>query len=303
MDINKLKAFIEVCNTGSYTKVAKTFGYTHAGISYMIKSLEEEVGFSLLEKKGTSRIPTANARKIIPDILNVLDAMDRLEHSIAMGRSSMSAALNVAAIESASNKWIPLTIAKFSKMHPDISVNIFSGDPFQINRWLRDDAVDIGLSVQAWTDQDYDWIPLLQDRLYGLLPKDDPHQDAVSVQDFEGKYIFIPNPYGNRSITSLLDKYNINYRIPTDNTISALSVNANVAVGRGCSISTELMIDASRIVEEIPELQPKILPIEPPEYRSIGLARKRNAGRSPLVDDFVHCLKQVIKEYPIAPVK
>ena len=72
MDINKLKAFVAVCNTGSYTKVAKSFGYTHAGISYMIKSLEDEVGFSLLEKKGTSRIPTANARKILPDILNTL---------------------------------------------------------------------------------------------------------------------------------------------------------------------------------------------------------------------------------------
>ena len=28
MDINKLKAFVAVCNTGSYTKVAKSFGYT-----------------------------------------------------------------------------------------------------------------------------------------------------------------------------------------------------------------------------------------------------------------------------------
>lgn len=111
MDINKLKAFVAVCNTGSYTKVAKSFGYTHAGISYMIKSLEDEVGFSLLEKKGTSRIPTANARKILPDILNVLDSMERLEHSIALGRSSMAAGLNIAAIESASIKWIPLTIS------------------------------------------------------------------------------------------------------------------------------------------------------------------------------------------------
>ena len=28
MDINKLKAFVAVCNTGSYTKVGKSFGYT-----------------------------------------------------------------------------------------------------------------------------------------------------------------------------------------------------------------------------------------------------------------------------------
>ena len=147
MDINKLKAFVAVCNTGSYTKVAKSFGYTHAGISYMIKSLEDEVGFSLLEKKGTSRIPTANARKILPDILNVLDSMERLEHSIALGRSSMAAGLNIAAIESASIKWIPLTISRFSAEHPDVPVNVFTGDPFQINGWLRDDDADVGLTV------------------------------------------------------------------------------------------------------------------------------------------------------------
>lgn len=301
MDINKLKAFVAVCNTGSYTKVAKAFGYTHAGISYMIKSLEEEVGFSLLEKKGTSRIPTANARKILPDILNVLDSMDRLEHSIALGRSSMSAGLNIAAIESASVKWIPLTLSKFTALHPDIPVNVFTGDPFQINGWLRDDAADIGLSVQTWSDPDYDWTPLIQDRFYGILPKADSHTESVSVQDFDGKYIFVPNTYGNRSITNLLDTYGISYRIPNDNTISTMSVNANVAVGRGYSIATGLMIDSNRVIDELPELQPKILPIEPAEYREIGLSRKKDSSRNVLIDDFIHCLKQVIAEYPIIP--
>lgn len=303
MDINKLKAFVAVCNTGSYTKVAKSFGYTHAGISYMIKSLEDEVGFSLLEKKGTSRIPTANARKILPDILNVLDSMERLEHSIALGRSSMAAGLNIAAIESASIKWIPLTISRFSAEHPDVPVNVFTGDPFQINGWLRDDDADVGLTVRSWTDPDYSWTPLIQDRFYGLLPKSDPHQHSVSVQDFEDKYIFIPNPYGNRDITNLLDKYDISYQVPNDNTISMMSVNTNVAVGRGYSISTGLMIDSNRVVAEIPELQPKILPIEPETYREVGLSRKKNAGRSPLVDDFIRCLKQVIQEYPIKPIE
>ena len=81
-----------------------------------------------------------------------------------------------------------------------------------------------------------------------------------------------------------------------------MSVNTNVAVGRGYSISTGLMIDSNRVVAEIPELQPKILPIEPETYREIGLSRKKNAGRSPLVDDFIRCLRQVIQEYPIASI-
>ena len=63
------------------------------------------------------------------------------------------------------------------------------------------------------------------------------------------------------------------------------------------------MIDSNRVVAEIPELQPKILPIEPETCREIGLSRKKNAGRSPLVDDFIRCLKQVIQEYPIKPIE
>ena len=51
MDINKLKAFVAVCNTGSYTKVAKSFGYTHAGISYMIKSLKMRWAFPFWRKR------------------------------------------------------------------------------------------------------------------------------------------------------------------------------------------------------------------------------------------------------------
>lgn len=303
MDINKLKAFVAVCNTGSYTKVAKDLGYTHAGISYMIKSLEDEVGFALLEKKGTSRIPTAHALKILPDILNVLDAVDRLDRSIAMECSSMSAGLNIAAIESASAKWIPLAIARFTGIHPDIPVNVFSGDPFQINKWLRDDSVDVALTVHGWADPDYEWTHLLNDRFYGLLPQDDNHESFVSIDDFEGKYIFVPNPYGNRSVTSLLDKHGISYKIPMDNTISTMSVNANVAIGRGYSISTSLMIDSVHMTDTIPELQPKILPIEPEEHREIGIARKNNQGRSHLADDFVHCLKEIIREYPLVPVE
>jgi DNA-binding transcriptional LysR family regulator len=299
MDINKIKAFIAVCNTGSYSKVAKDLGYTHAGISYMVKSLEDEVGFALLEKKGTSRIPTAHAQKIIPELLNVLDAVDRLDRTIAMECSSMSAGLNIGAIESASAKWIPLAIARFTREHPDVPVNVFSGDPFQINKWLRDDAVDIALTVNGWSDPDFTWTHLLDDQFYGLLPRDDKNEVSIAIEDFEGKYIFVPSPYGNRSVTSLLDKHGISYKVPTDNTISTMSVNSNVAVGRGYSISTSLMIDSVRMFDSPEELQPKVLPIEPQEFREIGIARKNNSGRSHLADDFVHCLKQIIREYPI----
>ena len=56
---------MEVCETGSYSLVAKKFGYTHSGISYMIRSLEEEFGFPLIERVDNHFEPTEKALKIL----------------------------------------------------------------------------------------------------------------------------------------------------------------------------------------------------------------------------------------------
>ena len=44
----KYRAFIQVVESGSITKAAKVLGYSQPGISYMIDSLEKEMGFPLL---------------------------------------------------------------------------------------------------------------------------------------------------------------------------------------------------------------------------------------------------------------
>ena len=46
----KHKAFIRVVELGSLTKAAKELGYSQPGISYMLNTLEEEMGFPLLRR-------------------------------------------------------------------------------------------------------------------------------------------------------------------------------------------------------------------------------------------------------------
>ena len=107
-----------------------------------------------------------------------------------------------------------------------------------------------------------------------MLPKSDSHQHSVSVQDFEDK-IFSSRTHTETGILPICWISTIfPIRWPNDNTISMMSVILTWQ-GRGYSISTGLMIDSNRVVAEIPELQPKILPIEPETYREIGLSRKK----------------------------
>lgn len=45
MDIQKYEAFIKTAELGSIKKASEALGYTQAGLSYIIKTLEEELGY------------------------------------------------------------------------------------------------------------------------------------------------------------------------------------------------------------------------------------------------------------------
>ena len=58
VNVTSYEAFVRVTETGSFTKAAKSMGYTQSAVSQMIKTLEDELGTTLIRrsKKGISRI-------------------------------------------------------------------------------------------------------------------------------------------------------------------------------------------------------------------------------------------------------
>ena len=76
MDINKYRLFADVAETNNFTKTGDRMGYTQPGVSHILKTLEEEVGFTLFvrTRKGVSL--TANAQLILPYIRNLLSASE-----------------------------------------------------------------------------------------------------------------------------------------------------------------------------------------------------------------------------------
>ena len=48
MNIRKYEAFVKAVELGSLSKAAEQLGYTQSGISHMMQSLEDEVGFPLM---------------------------------------------------------------------------------------------------------------------------------------------------------------------------------------------------------------------------------------------------------------
>ena len=79
MDVVKCEAFLAAVDSGSFTAAAESLGYTQAGITRMINSLEAETGFPLFirSKKGVAL--TGNGEMMLPVFRDIVRANKNME--------------------------------------------------------------------------------------------------------------------------------------------------------------------------------------------------------------------------------
>ena len=66
MDVNKVKVLIQAVENGSLLATATKLGYTQAGLSHMMKSLESELGITLLQRGKFGIKLTDEGKRLMP---------------------------------------------------------------------------------------------------------------------------------------------------------------------------------------------------------------------------------------------
>ena len=114
MDRIKCEALLLAAEGGSMTHAANVLGYTQPGVTRMIDSLEEELGFSLLvrTKKGVSLTP--NGMQMLPLFRELVRAHRMAEETGASISGILSGVLTVGCYWSVSAMLLPDILILFS---------------------------------------------------------------------------------------------------------------------------------------------------------------------------------------------
>ena len=68
MDIQKLQALAVIQEAGSFSRAAETLGYSQAGLTYMMNSLENEIGLRLLDRSYSGVRLSETGKTLMPKI-------------------------------------------------------------------------------------------------------------------------------------------------------------------------------------------------------------------------------------------
>ena len=149
-------------------------------------------------------------------------------------------------------------------------------------------AVDLGF-MSLIKNNKFDWIHLLDDRIFAVLPPNDTNSDDYITMDFfQDKSFFIPTYGADGDILRIIQESGIEPNI-NSTTVDDATVVSIVSHGLGYSILPKLILDGMKgnVITK---------PLYPDEHRDLGIIVKSKNTMPLIVQKFVACSKKVIRE-------
>lgn len=288
MNIRKLEAFVRAVELGSLSKAAEELGYTQSGISHMMQSMEDEIGFPLMVRTSAGISPNAEGRLLLPTIRDLLSTNDALEQYIAKIKGVETGSIRVASYASMATYWMPGIIRDFQKDYPYVEIQITEAGTDVIQDIMQRREVDLCLYAGGEC-QEFEWLPLRQDQLMALVPPNHPlaQLSAVPLSAFQQEEFIMPMPGYDIEIRGILNKLehwpHILFSACSDYTIINM-----VTHGLGVSILPELLLRNYKN-------DAVALPLDPPQYRMLGMGVPQIKTAPPATQNFMRYIQAYVR--------
>lgn len=280
METARCKAFLAAAETGSFSKAAEALSYTPSGVNQLVTALEKELGFPVFRRNTKGVTLTENGELLLPTVREFLRQEDRIFELSAEMNGLLIGSVTIASYSSIATHWLPAVIRAFQQDYPQIRIKLMEGIWQEVSKWLDDRAADIGFfSYQE--GMPYDFIPLAEDPMLALLPKDHPLAQAETYPLENCKYdrFIMPALGCDDDVEALFAKNGIEPNVQFT-TLESLSVMSMVEQGLGMSVMNKLITE-KRICDIV------MLPIDPPSQITLGVAMNSKADVSPAVKMFL----------------
>jgi len=291
MDTKKVDALLLALERGSLTAAAEEMCYTQSGLTNMMNSLENELGFPLLVRGKSGVRLTAEGQTMLAGLRALSEAGKSLERTAAALRERSAQVLRLGAYSSVARQWLPAVLAEFRAECPDTDVSMYVGGIADLYDRLHTNGLDCAIvSYSELRGHGLHYVPLYDDPLLAVLPGAyKPDAETFPVAGFAGQEFLMPSAGFEEDITPVFGKSvdRVAARVRHTNLDDA-AILSMVEHKLGVSILSEL------VVRDMP-YHVRALPLDPPCCRHLGIAVAPHCRDDRSIQRFVRCAGKVIK--------
>lgn len=197
MELNYIRHFVVLAETGNYLEAAQDLFMAQSSLSRHIKSLETELGAPLFDRTTRKVELNAFGKAFLPYAKQMVEIQEKCDRALQSYLNSAACVINVASIPAMVHYHITDVLAGFQRENPGYKLNITEADSAQIRELIEEGKCECGFVRTAQSDEVWEnmkRISFTEDHLAAILPAAHPlaGRDAVSLDMLrEEKFLFL----------------------------------------------------------------------------------------------------------------
>ena len=139
------EVFMNIVRLGSYSKAAEKLGYTKAGISYIVTSMEETAGFKLFNREYGGVRLTPEGETLLPHMQRLYEQEQNLREQMDRIKGLETGHVRVISFNTVLVCWFPDILRGFNEKYPGIEIKVSSCEgPAEGIRRIYEGEADCG---------------------------------------------------------------------------------------------------------------------------------------------------------------
>lgn len=298
MNIEVLKTFCDLVDTGSFSKAADVNFISQSAVSQQLAKLEQDLSTQLISRGGGLVEPTEGGRLFYQGAKEILRRYEQLLGEVRSARDAIRGVLRVGTIYSLGFYLLEPPVRKFIQSHPEVNLHVEYTGWNRIYSSVISGEMDLGVVACPEKHRFVEIIPLASEELVVVCPPGHELAKRASIMpsDLAGRKLvaFEPNIPTRRFIDRLLKSEKVQPEVALDFDNVELLKRA-VEVGYGLGI-----LPLENVKREVEHGELTFVRFKHPEKwrRPVAIIRRRGKVPSPAERMFLAILRELPKPEP-----
>lgn len=147
LNLHRLWIFLQVVENGGFSAAAQKLYMSQPSVSSQVRKLESSLKTTLVDRSGSRIRPTAEGEVLVEYAKRIFRLADDAASAIAAVQGIQSGRLVVGGTTTVGTYLLPPTLARFRQQFPDVICDLYVGNAAQMERWVLDGEVGLGVFV------------------------------------------------------------------------------------------------------------------------------------------------------------
>lgn len=295
MELRTLKYFLAVAREENITKAAQAVHITQPSLSRQMQQLEEELHTTLFHR-GKQRVTlTEDGFLLRRRAQELVSLAEKTETEFLNRQETLAGKIAIGSGEFKNSRFLFDAVAAFRKRHPQVYLDIYSGNSDNIKEQIENGLLDMGLLMEPVEVSRYEFVRLSELEEWTALVVEDSEladRERLTPEDLADQPLFLTRrtlvqnellnwfgPYGNR--LNIIATGNLNYN---------LTMMARSEKGVCINLRRDCQYDGMREI-----------PLYPPLTSANLLAWKKAQVYPAAVTEFIRFFRQYVQDRQLLP--